>query len=362
MNCIKCGNQINDTDPFCPYCGEKVDNASAQPAQPAAAPQVEELTPAEPTTPVVEQPVAPATPVVEAAPAVAPVTEPVAAPVAEPAPVVEQPAAPVVAEPAPVAPAAPVVEQPAVPQQVVVPQDPATMVTPNPAAQATPVQPTPATPEQPEKKQGKGKVVLLIVLLIIAAIVAYVMFGSSLFKTEEPTTPTTPTEPEPQEVVNTEKTETFMGYTFTIPDGYDSKVDSTYGLTIGNSEVAYSILIDLTNSYEKYVEALKIKYPAQAANLEQTVGTRKFVIGELTSTTGARGSQYVSPASTTATFIGIVANKNNTIEYNDYKVLANILDSSKESGTSFAAGDANDPGKSGPVFFEIDRAALGFAE
>ena len=335
MNCIKCGNQINDTDPFCPYCGEKVDNASAQPAQPAAAPQVEELTPAEPTTPVVERPVAPATPVVEAAPAVAPVTEPVAAPVAEPAPVVEQPAAPVVAEPAPVAPAAPVVEQPAVPQQVVVPQDPATMVTPNPAAQATPVQPTPATPEQPEKKQGKGKVVLLIVLL---------------------------TEPEPQEVVNTEKTETFMGYTFTIPDGYDSKVDSTYGLTIGNSEVAYSILIDLTNSYEKYVEALKIKYPAQAANLEQSVGTRKFVIGELTSTTGARGSQYVSPASTTATFIGIVANKNNTIEYNDYKVLANILDSSKESGTSFAAGDANDPGKSGPVFFEIDRAALGFAE
>ena len=351
MFCINCGKQVNDTDPFCPYCGAKMDNAGAQPAQPAqpaAAPQVEELMPA------VEQPVA-AQPVVEATPA--PVAEPVvAAPVAEPAPVAEQPT--------PVAPAAPVVEQPAVPQQVVVPQDPATMVTPNPTAQATPVQPTPATPEEPKKKKESGKVILLIVLLIVAAVVAYVMFGKSLFggSDEPPTQPTTPRDPEPQEVVNTEKTESFMGYTFTIPDGFETKTDATYGLLIGNDEVAYSILIDFTNDYNKYLTALTAKYPTQAADLEKTVGTRKFIIGQVTNAKGDKGSQYISSANGNSSFVGFVVNKKNTIEYNDYQVLGNILDSSKESGSTFAAGDANDPGKNGPVLYDVDRSVFGFTE
>ena len=336
MFCINCGKQVNDTDPFCPYCGAKMDNAGAQPAQPAAAPQVEELMPAAQPAQAVEQPVV-AQPVVEATPA----------PVAEP----------VVAAPTPV------VEQQVVPQQVVVPQDPATMVTPNPTAQATPVQPAPATPEEPKKKKETGKVILLIVLLIIAAVVAYVMFGKSLFGgSDEPTQPTTPNEPEPQEVVNTEKTESFMGYTFTIPDGFETKTDATYGLLIGNDEVAYSILIDFTNDYNKYLTALTAKYPTQAADLEKTVGTRKFIIGQVTNTKGDKGSQYISAANGNSSFVGFVVNKKNTIEYNDYQVLGNILDSSKESGSTFAAGDANDPGKNGPVLYDVDRSVFGFTE
>lgn len=339
MYCINCGKQVNDTDPFCPYCGTKL-NSSANDAQPATpVEQVEELTPTEPT-PVAEQPVA-ETSVVE---------QPVEQLEAQPA---EVPAAPV----EPIAEPAPAVEQPASQTPSVAPQP---VVTPNQTAPAATVQQA----QQPTNNKGKNNTLLLVIILVVVVIIGVVVIGKTFISSkEEPTTPasSTTTDPSAQEVVdNTDKTETYLGYTFTIPEGYQTKIDSKYGLIISSNDVAYSILIDFTNDYNKYYEALKAKYPTQAADLEKTVGTRKFLIGKVTSTNGATGSEYITAANGNASFVGAVLNKSNTVEYNDYKELATILDSSKESGSTFAAGDTNDPGKDGPIMFDMDRETFGF--
>ena len=340
MFCINCGKQVNDTDPFCPFCGTKLDNNSANNAQPEqASSQIEELTPVESTPveqPAVEQPVA-------ETPAVTPTPE-----VAQPEAPVEQPA----------------VEQPIAPapETPVAAPTPEVAVTPTPGAQAQPVQPAPV--QQPANNKGKNNTLILIIILAIVIIVGVVVIGKTFISTKETPAPTTPSsEPNAQEVADTtEKTESYLGYTFTIPDGFTTKIDSKFGLIISDNNVAYSILVDFTNDYSKYREALIAKYPTQAADLEKTVGTRKFLIGKVTGTDGATGSEYITAANGNSSFVGMVLNRNNTVEYNDYKVLANILDSSKESGSTFAAGDAKDPGKDGPIMFEITKDSFEFGE
>ena len=94
-------------------------------------------------------------------------------------------------------------------------------------------------------------------------------------------------------------------------------------------------------------------------NRKKTVSGRKYIIAQLTEDQ-YKASQYITEANSGETFIGMTMNKTNTIEYSDYQTLTTILDSSKKSGSSFAAGDANDPGANGPVSFDVDRSAFGF--
>ena len=333
MFCINCGKEVSENTAFCPYCGAKLDNAE----QPVAEQPVEELTPAAEETPAVQE---------------APVTEtPVAeqpAPVAD-APVVEQPA-PVVEQPSPVEAAAPVAD---------------TTPSPQPVAQPTvqPAAPTGGIPGTPAQANGKNKTLILIIILAVVVIIGVVVIGKTFIVSSDKTEPTTPTEPstptEPTTVADNTNTASYMGYTFTLPDGFTDKTDATYGLIISDGTVAYSIKVDFTNNYETYREALIAKYPTQAANLEKTVSGRKFLIGQVTDSQ-YKGSQYITEANDGETFIGVTLNKSNTIEYSDYQQLTTILDSSKKSGSNFAAGDANDPGANGPVSFNINRDAFGF--
>lgn len=342
MFCINCGKEVSENTAFCPYCGAKLDNAE----QPVAPQPVEELTPAVEETPAVEPapvaevPAAETTPVVEQP---SPVTE---TPSAETTPVVEQPAP--VAEPTPVAPTTPAAD-------------------PNPSVQpavAGAAQPTGGVPGAPAQANGKNKTLILIIILAVVVIIGVVVIGKTFLGSSDKTEPTTPTTTdnggtEPTTVADNTNTASYMGYTFTLPDGFTDKTDATYGLVLTDGTVAYSIKVDFTNNYETYREALIAKYPTQAANLEKTVSGRKFLIGQVTDSQ-YKGSQYITEANDGETFIGLTLNKSNTIEYSDYQQLATILDSSKKSGSNFAAGDANDPGANGPVSFDINRQAFGF--
>lgn len=324
MFCINCGKEVNENTAFCPFCGAKMDNAG----QPVAPQQVEELTPAAEPTPVAEQP--------------APVAEQPA-----PTPVVEQPA-PVAEQPAPTAPTTPTIE-------------------PNPSVQpavAPTTQPTTGVPGAPTQGNGKNKTLILIIILAVVVVIGVVVIGKTFIGSKDKTEPTTPTTTdnggnEPTTVADNTNTASYMGYTFTLPDGFTDKTDAKFGLVITNGTVGYSIKIDFSNSYDTYLDAFMKKYPTQAANIEKTVSGRKYIIAQLTEDQ-YKASQYITEANSGETFIGMTMNKTNTIEYSDYQTLTTILDSSKKSGSSFAAGDANDPGTNGPVSFDVDRSAFGF--
>ena len=330
MFCINCGKQVNDTDPFCPYCGAKLDNANN--VQPQVAP-VDPMMGAQQVAPTDSmmgaQQVAPANPMMGAQ-QVAPADPMMAAPQATPT------------------------------DQVIVAQQ-ATPVNP---MMATPVQQAPAQPAQQENK-GKSKTPLLIAILaVVIAAGAFIVWKNFMSPSDTGTGTNTPavTNQQAEEVAEAAgKKATYLGYTFTIPEGFESKNDAKYGLVVYSDQVIYSILIDFSNDYEKYRTALQTKYPTQINDIEKTVGTRKYLIGKVESS-GNIGSEFISTANGTASFVGIVINKNNTVEYEDYKLLTEMLDSSTVAGSTFAAGDENDPGKNGPIMFDIDRSALGFTE
>ena len=314
MFCINCGKEVSEGTAFCPYCGAKIENA-----QPTEEPKAEEvITPAATEQPVAEQPVA-EQPVVE-----------------------EKKEEPVSAQ----APTTPVQE-----------------MSQAPVGQAAPVG---GIPTATAPKNDKNKTLILIIILAVVVIVGIVVIGKTFIGSDEtePATPSTPTQNEPSEpttVVDNTNTASYMGYTFTLPEGFTSKTDATYGLILSNKLVAYSILVDYTNSYEKYKAALINKYPTQASSLEKTVGGRKFLIGQVTDKE-YKGSEYITTANDGETFVGLTLNVSNTVEYNDYQVLAEILDSSKKSGSNFAAGDSNDPGKNGTISLDINRQSFGFNE
>ena len=359
MICINCGKEINETDPFCPFCGTKVEQQSAPEAQPVATPApVEELTPQAPVE---------ATPV-EAAPIDATPVAPV-----EPAPI-ETPATPVApVEPAPVeTPVTPVEAVPAVePAPTPAPEAIAAQPAPvQPMAQAQPMaQPVAPTPAQPAEQKPKksNKTIILVVILIVALIVGGLVFAKTFLGDDTKSTPTTQDDAKNTDdtttnddnaksvATNDSTTTSYLGYTFTLPEGYQAKTDPTYGLVIvGNTTgLGYSINIDFSNSYEKYYAYLAQKYASQASNLTRKVGTREYCIVEETDANGYTGTKFVTKANNGAAFVGIVIEKSNRkITLDDYTDLTTILDSSKESGSSFSAGDSNDPGKDGILNYD----------
>lgn len=411
MNCKVCGAQLTGVENVCPGCGNPVEKEIpvapvADPAVPVvpAAPEVAvapveqavppmaevPVTPVDPAVPVVpaapEMPAMPVAPEMSAMPA-APVVDP-AVPVVDPAVPVVDPAAPVVPE-VPVAP----VEQ-AVPALQSMPEMPAAPVAapvapamPEVAPVAGPVmnssvpvmnsaQPVnpmggqPAmgqVPGQPAEKPKQNKTVLLIIILIgVVAIAAVSLFALGVFDGEESESPSSGggnSGGDSGDIVErNDTTETYAGYTFTIPEGYTSSIDDKSGLIVENSKLGFSILVDYTNTFEKYKEEYSKKYPEYANSMVATIGGRQY-IGLMLTKDGKNAAYYVSKdKNSDVTFVGIIANSSYTDpSESDFAVLTKVLDSAK-SGSKFAPGDAGDAGANGVVSDKMDLDIIKFSE
>ncbi len=379
MFCKICGATLTGSETVCPNCGAPVENVVTtteteilQPAQPT----VEQAPVMEPT-PVAIQPVEQA-PVVEPTPVAippveqAPVMEPTPvaippveqAPVVEPTPVVIPPVeqTPVV-EPTPVVippvEQTPVMEPTPVEQPVV--QQPTGFVEPAVAA----MQPQTAAPLEATTPKKDKKTIILVIALAVVAALAVVIYFTVLAPANEPEAPTpnngdnsgTPTTTE------TEKTENYAGYTFTIPEGYTATTDSEYGLMITNKELTFTIAADYSHAYDSYKTSLSAKYPDQKDKLVATVEGREYLALILTDTDGSQGTQYVTKADDKTTFVGMVVKSDyaapTTVEFTK---LTEILGEAKKGTESINPGDDSDAGKTGEKIYTFTKNKFSFEE
>lgn len=143
----------------------------------------------------------------------------------------------------------------------------------------------------------------------------------------------------------------YGGYTFELPDGYQSKTDAKLGLIVGDNTVAFSISVDYSHSYDDYLKALKEKYSDQASKMEKYSGTRKYIAINEEDSDGKVVTEYVTKANNNATFVGLAGRADKTAPtVNDFKVLTEILDSTNKK-SSFSASDKIDAGENGVVDF-----------
>ena len=340
MNCKICGAPLTGTENICPNCGnptEKIVSTEPEVLQENQTPVVEP-TPVINPTPVAPAPVVEPTPVVDPTP-VAP------APVVEPTPVVD---------PTPVAPA-PVVES--TPAVTPAPVAPTPFVEPALAGQ----QPTQPVAEQPKKKDNKT--IFLIIALVVVAIAAVVVYFTVLAPAPEAPAPTGGNDVETPVSTKTENKETYAGYTFTIPEGYVTKTDDEYGLVISNGTTGFSIAVDYSHNYDAYKKALSEKYPEQASDFIATVDGREYIALILTDTDGSQATQYVTKASDSSVFVGMVARADLTAPTTvEFSTLTTILNSSKQGTSSFAPGDDQDIGKNGEKIFTFTKDKFSFKE
>ena len=305
MNCKNCGAILTGTENVCPNCGAPVENVVSNQE------------------------------ILQPSPAVAP--EPVVAP---------QP----VMEPTPVVP-----EQPVVAPQ---PQAPTGFVEPavaaiQPQAQAAPT----------EAKPKDNKTIILIIALVVVAIGAVVLYFTVLAPAPEASAPTGNDVNDTPVSTNTEKKENYAGYTFTIPDGYNTKTDAEYGLIINNASRAFSIAVDYTHSYDQYKTALVAKYPDQKDKLVATVDGREYLILVYTDDSGAKGSQYVTKANDNTTFIGMMVRSDYTqATTEDFSVVTEVINSATQGSSSFAPGDDLDAGKNGEKIYTFTKDKFSFEE
>ena len=157
--------------------------------------------------------------------------------------------------------------------------------------------------------------------------------------------------------------ESYAGYTFTLPEGYEAKTSDEYGLMIGNSERVMSVAVDYSHNYEAYKTALSAKYPDQKDKLINTISGREYLILVYTDENGAKGSQYVTKADDNTTFVGMMVRSDYTqATTTDFSVATEVLDSATKGTSSFAAGDDLDAGKSGEKIYTFAKDKFSFEE
>ena len=377
MNCKVCGGPLTGIENVCPNCGNPVEKEI--PVVDSTVPTMVS-NPAVPEAPVMpvqpEMPAAPVVPEVQAVPVAPEVPAQPVVPEVQVQPVVpEVPAAPVVPEipvqpeaqvvqpetvtPAiqsmPEMPAAPVVQPEVAPQQPVMNNGIPVMNSVQPVAPMT--QPVAGGAAQPgTEKPKQNKTVLLIIILIgVVAIAAVSLFALGVFDSgDDDDSGNSGGNSGSGDVVDVvENTQSYAGYTFTIPEGYETKVDAKAGLGIYNQTMAFTVAVDYTNSYETYKTEFQKKYPDQAEKMVETINGREYVALILTQD-GKYMTYYMSKADNGATFIGGVANSSYTAPTKvEFEVLTTILDSAKSSST-FAPGDDEDAGKNGIVGYEFN--------
>ena len=344
MFCKNCGGQLTGTENVCPACGAPViKEENNQVAEPVMEPVMTPV--AEPTiTPVVQENQV-AEPVME--PVMTPVIE--QTPVVEPAPVIETPT---VVEPAPVPTITPAQPEVVVPQQPVIAQP-----TQEPTAEIQ----TAATAPTKDEKPKDNKTIILIIALVIVAVIAVILYFA-LFATTGTASSSGNNGGEPVNVAK-ENTETYAGYTFTIPDGFTAKIDEKYGLVISDATTAFSIQIDYSHKYDEYKTTLTTMYPDQAKDMVVKVEGREYLALILTDTDGSKGTEYITKADDTTTFIGMVIRSDYTAPTTiEFTKLTEILASAKQGTTAFTPGDDSDVGKSGEKIYTFTKDKYKFNE
>lgn len=266
MNCKKCGSPLGPNELFCKECGTSVDVLV-------------------PGTPGVTPVQAPVQPTASATPAIQPV-----------------PQAPVI----PVVPQAGV--QPVAQMPVQQPVQPQMMQQPMPQMQTpqmgVPMQPMGAPVMQPAPTGKKKNTVLIIVAVVaVLAAVAVVLYftvfnkkddkkpnsnsNSNIQSNSNSNTPSNSNSNSNTPVTPTGKEVTFDGYVFTIPNGYESEIQSD-ALAFGNDEVVYRIGV-ATGSYETLLSnlvQLQSNFIAQGCSnvvaKEQTINGKSYIVVTLT--------------------------------------------------------------------------------
>ena len=298
MNCKNCGAVLTGTEQICPICGANLIGMQQQvPGQ-------------------VNQQMVQPTPVM-------------------PQPVIQQPT-------------------PVVPQQPVMPQP---MASPMAPVGVTPQTPTPQVPQGQapgEMNPKKDNKMLLILLIVVAVAAIGVGIFLALTDKEEETTPSNNEYVEPAEPATT--TESYGGYTFTIPNGYTTETSETYGLVLKSNTTIYTIAIDYTNNYEYYKNAFIGAFPAEAANMVKTFGSNEYVAAILTDTEGANGTEYMTTSpDSLGTFVGMVVRSDYTPPTEAEFSILNQMLSTATKENAVTPGSAEDAGTGGiknyiPIF------------
>ena len=232
-------------------------------------------------------------------------------------------------------------QMPAMPQQPTMPQMTPVGVGQQPMAMGM-------MPEQPteEVKPKKDNKMFLILLAVVA--VAAIGVGIFLMLTDEEEQAPTPSPSETEYTVPTLVAETYGGYTFTIPSGYTSEINDTYGLTIKNTNSIFTIGVDYTNNYEYYKTAFQGAFPTEAANMVKTFGGNEYVAAILTDTEGANGTEYMTSTSDAlGTFVGMVVRSDFSPPTEAEFTTLNDIITGAIKQTVVNPGDADDIGKAG---------------
>ena len=216
----------------------------------------------------------------------------------------------------------------------------------------------------------KQATMVIFVLAIILIIVGVVMTLTSSKSTANPKNDTEKTTTQENPITDgttttedvTSNETLYAGYSFNAPEGYQTEENNEYGLVFNNGEVAITIMIDATNSFDTYKSEFTTKFPGQASTLEKTVGERNYInIKHLTSEQTLKGIEYISPANDNYSFVGLIV-RNDGLEADDsnYQVLNNILDNATSTDGTIKAGDDLDAGKLGTKIFNIDLTKFNF--
>lgn len=238
-----------------------------------------------------------------------------------------------------------------------VPSAPMTM----PQAQVAPIPQNVEPPVQESKvEEGKGRKILIVFILIAILILLSIMVYSVAFSsnTNRNNSKASPNEENTQEANKT--TQDYGGYTFTIPEGYQSRLSPKYGLVIFNEKEAYSIVVDYTNPYETQKTTYLNKFPEQAGSLVITVSNREYLALLVAAPTGGYAIQYATPKTAQATFVGLVVKADyaapTTVEFSN---LNQIIDSAtlKEE---VIKGSSADAGAGGINVYTIDFSEFPF--
>lgn len=238
--------------------------------------------------------------------------------------------------------------------------------------QASGVQPAMAQPNVSNAGAGtnvtqsggnNNKTIILVVVLVLVVLVG-IGGGLFVFLGKDKSGTSSNQGDKTQEVSTNqakENTVSYGGYTFTVPDGYTSQLDTEYGVVMNNGSIGFSIAVDYTNSFEAYKAAFAQTYPTLINDALATIGNRNYLVVVSPDAEGNMISEYVTEAGTGSVFVGVVLRSDATgATAAEYSALTNVLDSANNSSTNFAAGDNQDIGKNGVVDFISKGANISF--
>lgn len=344
MFCKNCGNHIEENENFCAKCGTAVE----KPVQQISA----EEAPTPTLTPISEEIKADNNNVLNATPI-------------EQTNIVENP---VVATPTVMA-STPVIEQEVVePPQVVSTQEnqPQTP-TLNPAPQ-----PTVVNNNSQQPKKGNSAVVIIIILIGVLALggIGFFVVDKLINNNNNGYEPDngnskigTKTNDDNSTGINTNNNiKTYQGYDFQIPNGFSTNIDSTLGLVIDNGVSLYSVEVDYTNPPSDYVYEFLKKYPnLNESDMKAKINGKDYWFILITNQKESRVVYITTAVKGSATFVGIVENKNGTEPNNkNAKQLVSFLESAKVSGSTFSKSD-DDKGKNGIIDLNLSDSNEGKA-